>query len=45
MLWLATQAEPQMVEHAHPNLGRLIQPHHLQRPSGNNRARRTLDRP
>ncbi len=28
MLLLATQAEPQMVEHAHPNLGRLIQPRH-----------------
>jgi hypothetical protein len=26
MLLLATQAEPQMIEHAHPNLGRLIQP-------------------
>jgi hypothetical protein len=28
MLLLATQAEPQMIEHAHPNLGRLIQPRH-----------------
>jgi len=28
MLLLATQAEPQMVEHAHPNLGRLVQPRH-----------------
>jgi hypothetical protein len=28
MLLLATQAEPQMVEHAHPSLGRLIQPRH-----------------
>jgi hypothetical protein len=28
MLLLATQAEPQMVEYAHPNLGRLIQPRH-----------------
>lgn len=25
---LATQAEPQMVKHAHPNLGRLVQPRH-----------------
>lgn len=25
---LATQVEPQMIEHAHPNLGRLIQPRH-----------------
>jgi hypothetical protein len=28
MLLLATQAEPQMVEHDHPNLGRLVQPRH-----------------
>ena len=28
MLLLATQAEPQMVEYAHPNLGRLVQPRH-----------------
>lgn len=28
MLLLATQAEPQMIEHAHPNLGRLVQPRH-----------------
>jgi hypothetical protein len=28
MLLLATQAEPQMVEHACPNLGRLVQPRH-----------------
>lgn len=28
MLLLATQAEPQMIEHAHPSLGRLIQPRH-----------------
>lgn len=26
---LATQAEPQMLKHAHPNLGRLVQPRHF----------------
>lgn len=28
MLLLATQAEPQMIEHASPQLGRLVQPRH-----------------
>ncbi len=31
MLLLATQAEPQMAEHRHPNLGRLLQPRHYPR--------------
>jgi hypothetical protein len=28
MLLLATQAEPQMIQYAHPSLGRLVQPRH-----------------
>jgi hypothetical protein len=28
MLLLATQAQPQMRAHRHPNLGRLVQPRH-----------------
>ena len=31
MFLLATQAEPQMLEFAHPNLGRLVQPRHYAR--------------
>jgi hypothetical protein len=31
MLLLATQAEPQMRPHCHPNLGRLLQPRHYPR--------------
>ncbi len=31
MLLLATQAEPQMRAHRHPNLGRLVQPRHYPR--------------
>ena len=31
MLLLATQAEPQMRAHRHPNLGRLLQPRHYPR--------------
>jgi len=31
MLLLATQAEPQMLEYAHPHLGRLVQPRHYPR--------------
>ena len=42
MLLLATQAEPQMVEHAHPNLGRLDPAAALQRPAGDDRARRAV---
>ena len=33
MLLLATQAEPQMRAHRHPNLGRLLQPRHYPRAS------------
>jgi hypothetical protein len=31
MLLLATQAQPQMRAHRHPNLGRLLQPRHYPR--------------
>ncbi len=31
MLLLATQAQPQMRAHRHPNLGRLVQPRHYPR--------------
>ena len=31
MLLLATQAQPQMRDHRHPNLGRLVQPRHYPR--------------
>jgi hypothetical protein len=38
MLLLATQAEPQMRAHRHPNLGRLLQPRHYPRASATVRS-------
>ena len=38
MLLLATQAEPQMRAHRHPNLGRLLQPRHYPRASATARS-------
>jgi hypothetical protein len=38
MLLLATQAEPQMRAHRHPNLGRLLQPRHYPRAAATARS-------
>ena len=38
MLLLATQAEPQMRAHRHPNIGRLLQPRHYPRASATARS-------
>jgi hypothetical protein len=38
MLLLATQSEPQMRAHRHPNLGRLLQPRHYPRASATARS-------
>jgi len=39
MLLLATQAEPQMRAHRHPNLGRLLQLRHLSTCRGDSEIR------